>query len=51
MAKLFLIASFVFVLISFAASVKETKTTTATGEAALGDELDELTRRLEKSTI
>ncbi|KAF9282589.1 hypothetical protein BGZ68_005865 [Mortierella alpina] len=32
-------------------SVKEAKTTTATGEAALGDELDELTRRLEKSTI
>ncbi|KAF9939543.1 hypothetical protein BGZ67_009309 [Mortierella alpina] len=33
------------------ASVKNTKTTTAAGEAALGDELDELTRRLEKSTI
>ncbi|CAO3570787.1 unnamed protein product [Mortierella alpina] len=33
------------------ASVKKSTTTTATGEAALGDELDELTRRLEKSTI
>ncbi|KAF9966119.1 hypothetical protein BGZ70_003249 [Mortierella alpina] len=32
-------------------SVKKAKATTATGEAALGDELDELTRRLEKSTI
>ncbi|KAF9573072.1 hypothetical protein EC968_009032 [Mortierella alpina] len=38
-----------------AANVKKTKVTTTTatasGEAALGDELDELTRRLEKSSI
>ncbi|KAF9955273.1 hypothetical protein BGZ72_003896 [Mortierella alpina] len=33
------------------ASVNKTKATTIAGEAALGDELDELTRRLEKSTI